>query len=68
MVSSDNAAQENDIFMLLSWHACAVCFGRSLAARAKLFGNRLNFQPPVKCIDAPYFDAPGTMEAPLGYT
>lgn len=37
-----------------------------LAARAKLFGNRLKFKQHVKCVDAPYFDAPGTLEAPLG--
>lgn len=32
-----------------------------------MFGNRLNFNNEVQCVDAPYFDAPGTMEAPLGY-
>lgn len=37
------------------------------AARAKLFGNCLNFKQKVECVDAPYFDAPGTLEAPLGY-
>lgn len=31
-----------------------------------MFGNRLNFKSKVLCIDAPYFDAPGTLEAPLG--
>lgn len=32
-----------------------------------MFGNRLNFKQRVECVDAPYFDAPGTLEAPLGY-
>lgn len=31
-----------------------------------MFGNRLHFDTQATCVDAPYFDAPGTLEAPLG--
>ena len=38
----------------------------ALVGRAKVFGNQLALRSDMVCEDMPYFDAPGTLAAPLG--